>query len=125
VSLLLADSVVVSIDISPEHYNDEFSLGLALYDSGSQIVFAPGPMWQALPLRIRQVIRAEEPEVPGHIIPKSALWAHSQFIASFQGGLPLAAGETYAWKVRLDGDDSRSWATTFHVVGPLLGPVIG
>ena len=120
-----ANSVVVSIDISPEHYNEDFSLELTLYDSASQIVSAPGPMGQATPLRISQVIKAEEPKVPGLIIPKRALWSHSQFIANFPGGLPLTAGETYTWSVRLDADDSRSWGTTFYVAGPRPGPVIG
>jgi hypothetical protein len=120
-----ANSIVVSLDISPEHYNEDFSLELTLYDSASQIVSAPGPMGQATPLRISQVIKAEEPKVPGVIIPKKALWSHSQFIANFPGGLPLTAGETYTWSVRLDADDSRSWGTTFYVAGPLPRPVIG
>lgn len=120
-----AISVVVSIGISPEHHNEDFSVELTLYDSASQIVSAPGPMGEATPLRISQVLKAEEPKVPGLILPKRALWSQNQFIANFPGGLPLTAGETYTWRVRLDADDARDWSATFHVAGPRPGPVIG
>jgi hypothetical protein len=118
-------AVVVSIDISPEHYDDVFTIELALYDSAGDLVSAPGPMGQPQPLRIGQSIKADAPTVPGVIIPKKVLWAHSQLLASFPGGLPLTAGESYTWRVRLDADDSLTWGTTFYVAAPRPGPVLG
>ena len=99
-------------------------IGRELLEAAPGVAASTGSACHA-PLRIGQSIVAEAPVFPGQFVPKNALWAHTQFTVNFPGGLPLMAGATYTWRVRLDGDDSHVWATTFHVAGNPPPPVIG
>jgi hypothetical protein len=117
-------AVVVSIDVAPEYYGDEFALEAALYGPTGELAEVPSPTGTA-PLRIGQNVVANKPMIPGQALPNKILWAHSQLVLNFPGGLALAAGAAYTWRVRIDNDDSRGWAATFFVAGPPQGPVIG
>lgn len=120
-----AHAVVVIVDVAPDHYDEEFSLEVALYGPGEAVAEVPGPTGQPTPLRIGQNVVANKPMVPGLSVPKDALWSHTQAILNFPGGLALAAGATYTWKARIDNDSSREWASTFYVAGRPPQPVVG
>ena len=118
-------TLVVMIDIAPPHAGETYALEAALYDDGGDLVLVPGPTGNLIPLRIGQSVTAEPPVFPGRQVPKGSLWAHQQMVLSFPGGLALAAGRAYTWRVRIDGDESRDWGITFFVAAAPASPVIG
>lgn len=120
-----AQAVVVLIDVDPAHYEEQFAVEVTLHDEANGVVHAPGPTGEPTALRISQIVKAEKPSTPGHFVPPKALWARVQMILNFPGGLVIPAGQSYTWRVRIDGDDSRTWNLTFHVAGPAPGAVIG
>lgn len=123
--LTAAQSVILLIDVPPQYYDEQFAVETTLYNEANEIVEAPGPTGQPAPLRISQLVKAEVPVVAGHFVPPKALWAKIQTIINLPNGILVKAGETYEWRVRIDGDDSRIWSTTFHVAGPPPQPLIG
>lgn len=119
-------ALVITVDLPPEHYGEEFIVEYALYDELDQLVQVPGPTGNPIPLRIGQTVVAETPaSPPGQYLPEKSLWSRANFITNLPNGLALPAGKSYTWRVRIDGDESRMWATGFHVVGAKPGPVIG
>lgn len=118
-------TLLVVVDISPDHAGENYALEAALYDDAGELVLVPGPTGQLIPLRIGQTVTAEPPVFPGRQVPPRLLWSHAQMVLSFPGGLTLAVGRAYTWRVRIDGDDSRNWGATFFVTGPPAAPVLG
>ena len=76
-------------------------------------------------VRFGQTMQVEEPTVRGTIVPRHALPARSQVVVYFNTGLPLAAGQVYSWRARIDGDSKPEWIWTFVVPAPPAGPVLG
>jgi hypothetical protein len=120
-----AQAVVVIIDVNPEHYDEQFAVEVTLHDDANEVVQTPGPTGEPTALRVSQVLKAEKPSTPGHFVPPKALWARVQVTLNFPAGLPIQAGRSYTWRVRIDGDDSRTWDASFHVAGPPPSTVIG
>ncbi|MEV4266391.1 hypothetical protein [Kribbella sp. NPDC049584] len=118
-------SLVVTIDLPPRFYGEEFTVEFALLDDAGNLVQVPGPTGGMIPLRIGQSVVAEKPAIPGQYVPEKTLWSRTQAISTFPNGLPLRAGAAYTWSVRIDGDDAHVWKTGFYVVGAPPGPVIG
>ena len=83
------------------------------------------PTGQVSPLRIGNNLVANRPLFEGQSVPKDALWSHSQVVMNFPGGLALAAGSAYTWRVRIDNDPSREWAISFFIAGPPAPVVVG
>jgi hypothetical protein len=124
--LTLPQSLVVIVNIPPEHYEEDFSVEIVLYDDANNApVEIPGPTGSPIPLRIGQVAKAEKPSVPGQFLPAKAIWSQVQFIINFPGGLAVTAGRSYTWQVRIDGDDEYLWKASFYVPGPPPLPVVG
>jgi len=115
-------ALVLMVDVDPAHIGDSFTLEAALYDESQQLVQVPGPAGQPQSLRIGHVFTVERPLVPGH---PAANWSHTQLVVNFAGGIPLAGNALYTWRVRIDGDEDHTWATSFYVAGTPQGPVIG
>lgn len=118
-------TVIVLIDVPPKHYSEEFAVSLSLVDQVGDVVNVPGPTGEATPLRIAQVHTANVPQVPNAYIPKDLLPSRIQIVVNFAGGLPLAAGQLYAWQVDIDGSAEPHWRAVFFVPGPPPRPVIG
>ena len=119
-------SVVVMIDVPPDHYGASFTIGLQLRDSAGGLVELPGPAGQLQALRVAQIARVEEPMMPpGLGVPRNTLWAHSQVVFTLVNGLPLRGDEFYTWHVEIDGEERPTWATSFYVAAPPAAPVIG
>lgn len=121
-----AFTLIVTVDVHPKHYGQEYALEIALLnDQSGELVEAPGPGGVPGPVRISQITPAEATVVAGQFVPARRLWSRSQSTINFAAGIPLVAGLTYRWQVRIDGDEDRVWETTFHVAGPAPDPVIG
>jgi len=118
-------ALVVTIDVPPGFAGDEFSFEVGLYDTGGDLVEAPGPSGEPAPIRIGQAIVTEAPVFQGHYVPKGEVWCHNQAVINFAGGLPLAVGNTYEWRVSIDGNHDERWTMSLHVAGSAPGPVIG
>jgi hypothetical protein len=118
-------ALVLMIDLPPKFYGEEFAIEFALYDEAENLVQMPSPTGGMIPLRVGQAVTAEKPAVPGQYVPDKALWSRTVLISNFPNGLPLPAGGSYTWKLRIDGDNEHVWAVGFHVVGAAPGPVMG
>lgn len=118
-------TLIVFVDISPDHHNETYALEAALYDESGELVQVPGPTGQLMPLRIGQSVTAEPPLFPGRGIPSKSVWSHAQMVLNFPGGVALASGRAYTWRVRIDGDVDSDWAISFFVAGAPPSPVIG
>jgi len=44
---------------------------------------------------------------------------------SFSPGLPLAEGQGYMWRVKIDDEANEEWTERFVVLGNVAGPVLG
>lgn len=116
--------LVVSVGVGPTLYRSECALEVALEDSKGEVVELPGPAGQPQKMRIAQNVVFEEPNLPAGV-PRSSLRARSLLVLMFNGGLPLAIGQRYVWRVRIDHDTRDDWTEEFSVPGPPPGPVIG
>ncbi len=120
-------AVVTIIEVPPAHYNEQFALSVALHNESGEIVQVPqGPLAEPGPLRVAQVLRAGEPifsNAPQ--VPRGKVWARTQMVLNFPGGLTVSAGQLYTWQAQIDGDTDARWGTSFFVPGPLPQPVIG
>lgn len=122
-----AMSLVVMVDVSPDHHDQTYVLEAALYDetANDELVSVPGPTGELTPVRIGSTILAERPTITGQQVPPNTLWAHAQLIVNFPTGLRLAPGHFYRWQARIDGDDENAAAVSFLVLGGIAPPVIG
>lgn len=120
-------SVVVEIEVPFELLPQDFPIEIALVDAGGSLV-APGG---SQPLRIAQMASVERPQrAAGLSYPREALRGRTRLVVDFAQGLPLPAGQAYAWRVTVDGDETRTWTYPFVVAdngatGGGAGPVIG
>lgn len=117
--------LVVLIDIPSKYAGQDFALLLELRDDkAGKAVQVTGPNGTLEALRIQQVARGDRPQVQGAHVPDSVP-VRVQVAMAFPGGLPLAANNSYTWRVELDGQHRKGWDVTFHVLGPPPPPVFG
>jgi hypothetical protein len=118
-------TVVVFVDLPPQHNNEQFAMSLTLLDESGQAVEVPGPTGEQQPLRISQLCKAEEPVFPGQNVPSNVVFSHLQWVVQFAGGIPLPPSQLYTWQVEIDGNAPKAWAASFYVPGPKPKPVLG
>ncbi len=119
-----AFSVVVTVSVPPSHYNSECSMELVLEDPTGTPVSLPGPTGEPQIIRVGQVVKFEEPKTqPG--IPRGSLRSRNQWVLGFATGLPLALGQKYVWRVKIDHETRDEWTEEFFVPGPTPGLVLG
>lgn len=113
-----AVALVVSLTAPPERYGDDCAVEITLEDASGGLVALPGgPPGELRPLRISQSAKFAEPSAQTSLItPKSFLWAGVQLLVAFPLGLPLAAGDGYQWRVKVDDQTDDSWTERFVVV---------
>jgi hypothetical protein len=118
--------LVVSVAVQSTLYGSECALEVALEDSKGEVVKLPGPAGQPQKMRIAQNSVFEEPRLPAVAgVPRGSLRARTNFVLMFNNGLPLAIGQLYLWRVRIDHDTRDDWTEEFFVPGPPPEPVIG
>lgn len=116
--------LIVSVTVDPTLYRSECALEVALEDSKGELVELPGPAGRPQKMRIAQnVVFDESAPVAG--VPRSLLRARTLLVLMFNNGLPLAIGQRYVWRVRIDHDSRDDWTEEFFIPGPPPGPVIG
>jgi len=121
-------ALFVQVGVPPQFYNAECSVEILLQDSAGQLVELPGPApgLPQQPVRVGQAVRFEEPRLPQPVnAPVRYLPARAQWALGFATGLPLTAGQGFAWRVMIDGETRDDWIERFVVLGPAAGPVIG
>jgi hypothetical protein len=128
--LTLPFALYVSVTVPPGLYDKQCSVEIALEDAAGKLVNVPGPApdMPTQPLRVGQAVTLEGPRFnfPQQVnVPRRYLPARAQWVMSFATGLPLAAGQGYTWRVRIDGETRDDWVEKFVVFGPAPGPVIG
>lgn len=126
--LTLAFALVVSVGVPPQFYNDGAAVEIVLEDGVGNLVVlpAPAPGMPDQPVRIGQALTFEEPRFgPGVSAPRRYLPARTQWVMGVSPGLPLIAGQSYRWRVRIDDETRDDWTEPFVVFGPPAGPVLG
>jgi len=110
-------SVVASVAVGPELYGTECAVELVLEDDQGKQVWLPGQGGgESQAVRIKQTVRFGKPHFPGDMgVPASRLRARTQWVLMFPGGLPLAPGTLYKWRVRIDQQSRDDWAEEFYV----------
>lgn len=117
--------VAVLVDVPGSHVGQDFALGIGLVDDlTGNPVLVPGGDGQPEALRVAQVVQAQQPSLPGMVVPPGAP-GRVQLVLGFPQGLPLDAGRSYRWDVELDGQTRPQWSAWFHVPAPAPGPVFG
>jgi hypothetical protein len=123
--LTAPQTLVAMLDVPPDRYGEDFTLTLTLRDEAGAPVALPGPAGTPQPMRIAQIVRAEEPTFgPAMNVPRDVLWAHVQVVLNLGNGLPLQPG-LYSWQLDIDGKEDPKWRASFYVPGPRPAPVFG
>jgi hypothetical protein len=116
----------ISVHIPTSLCPAEFPLETALVDVNGQLVNLPGPFGSdGQPLRVAQLLQAEKPNMTFNAAQRDHLGSRMVVAIDFGSGLPLAPGGLYTWRIRLDGDDTRTWEYPIAVAGPPTAPIIG
>lgn len=71
-------------------------------------------------------MRAERPISPGggpHL--PNDMYGRVQAVIALPGGIPLAAGQHYYWRLDIDGRHRKSWRAYFYMPNPPPQPVVG
>jgi len=121
-------ALYVSVSVPPQLANEECAVEIVLEDPNGQLVLIPGPApgMPEQPLRVGQAVRFEEPRFSQQFnVPPRFLYPRAQWALSFSTGLPLAVGQGYSWRVKLDDVSREDWIERFVVLGSAAGPVIG
>ena len=121
-------ALVASVEIPPRLYGAESSTEILLEDSAGNLVMLPGPTpdLPQQPMRVGQVVRFEESRFPQMAaFPARYMNGRFQWVLLFNTGLPLAEGQGYAWRIRIDNETRDDWTQKFVVLGQAQGPVMG
>jgi hypothetical protein len=102
----------------------EFPVEFSLVDEVGDLVQLQGPTGDQ-PLRVAQIVQMERPNAPVSIALRDHIGSRTQVVFDFPGGIPLAPGGMYRWRLLIDGDSSHEWTYPFAVAGPPPGPVVG
>jgi len=76
-------------------------------------------------VRMGSAAPVEEPSFRGIYVPRRIIKPRQQIVMAFPNGLPLAVGQAYIWRVRIDQETRDDWTETFYVPGPHPGTVVG
>lgn len=117
-------TLVVTVEVPPTQYNAEASVEVVLEDDTGQVVSFPTPTGEARPMRVGQAVTFTEPSTQSNV-PRGIFPARMNWVMAFSNGLPLAAGNKYAWRVRVDGESRPEWGEVVYVPGMTPGPVFG
>lgn len=121
-----AQYVAALIDLPASSAGDQIPVSLELRDETTdQLVTVPdAATHRPTALRIQQLAVVQRLQLPGVHLPAD-LPCRVQVVLAFPGGLPLAPGHKYAWKLEVDGTRFKGWSAHFYVAAPPPGPVIG
>lgn len=125
--LTIGFALIVQVGVPHQFYNAECSVEMLLEDSsGGLVEIPPAPGLPTQPIRVGQAIRFDPPKFQQPVsAPANYLPARVQWVLNFTTGLPLSAGQGYAWRVKIDDASRDEWLERFVVVGPSPGPVLG
>lgn len=117
-------SIGLVIDVPPDMLNREFPVSLDLRTAAGEVVQVPSVSGSLDALRIQQLVKAG-PLQGGPFYLPDGLPGRVQTIIAFQNGIPLAAGQSYYWRLEVDHTHLKAWEVHFHIAGPPPGPVVG
>jgi|GEM_PF-2068284 len=117
-------SIGITVDVPPDRLGKEFPISLDLRSSSGVVVQVPGVTGALDALRVQQLVKAERLQAPGIYLPET-VYGRVQTIVAFANGIPLAAGNSYYWRLEVDHQHIKAWEVHFHIAGPPPGPVIG
>jgi hypothetical protein len=113
-------TVVAAVSFDPGHIGESPAIELSLETETGELVTLPGDPG---PLRVSTAEKLDAPTLQGANIPNHAVRPKKQMLMQFQNGLPLAAGNGYRWRIRIDQKTSPEWVEWFYVPTASPGPV--
>jgi hypothetical protein len=116
-------SLVVSVEVPPDHYDSEAAVEIILEDPAGDVVTVPGAAtdderWPVV--RVSQTARFTGPIVPPYLrfpeqFQQGYLPSRVYMVIGFPTGLPLPSGAAYLWRVAVDGQTRDAWTERFVV----------
>jgi hypothetical protein len=114
-------TVVASVSFDPKSIGESPAVELMLEDEQGQLVQLPG---QPGPLRVGTSEKLNPPVLQGANVPNDAIRPRAQIVFQFQNGLPLAPGNGFRWRVKVDQETQPEWTETMYVPTASAGPVV-
>lgn len=105
----------VSIAVPAAQYGAQCSVEIVLVDSAGNLATLVTPTSEPEQLRIVRSFRLDQPTPPSEG-PRDFLRARAQIAIAFPSGLPVAAGEGYLWRLKIDDEGRDDWTEEFIVV---------
>lgn len=109
--------------ISPAETSDPVAVELLLVDASGDPVMLPGPSGELQAMRVSQLVQFQSPQIVGISVPRGAVEASAQMILNFPGGLALALGQSYTWRIQVDSEIIAK--ASFYIPQPPPVAVIG
>jgi hypothetical protein len=122
VGMTAAFAVFASASFDPKFIGSKPTIELSLETADGQLISLPG---QPGPLRFTASERLNPTRLPGADVPNEAVRPKMQILIQFQNGLPLAPGQKYIWRMRVDGESRDEWTETLYIPIPTAAPRIG
>jgi hypothetical protein len=118
-------AIIAVVTFDTRFIGEAPAVELSLEHDDGTLVELPGPAGVPQFLRVGQADHLKPLLVPGLRIPNDAVRPHVQFVMFFSNGLPLSAGHSYTWRVRVDHQTRDEWTEKFYIPDAAPGPVLG
>lgn len=103
-------AVIVLMKVPWTETNKKHPMRLQLLDQDGQQVTIQGPDGNSQPVEIAGEFEVGRP--PG-VPPGSAI--DNSLAVNVGAGMPLTVGQTYVWRLEIDGEHQESWQRSFFV----------
>jgi hypothetical protein len=110
-------AVWVNVTFPPSAVGDIPAVELALETDDGRLFEVPGAtdeQGQPQTLRVKSSETLRPTVLPGTDLPLGVVRPKAQIVLQFQTGLPLAADQTYRWRVKVDNETRDEWTELMH-----------
>lgn len=121
-------ALMALISFRREDAGEAPAIEVTLEDASGNAVMLPspaGPLGPPQAIRVAAANQLQERLFPGIYVPRGTVRPRVQVVLNFATGLPLAVGQSYSFRVRIDNQTKDHWVEPFYIPGPNPGPVIG
>ncbi|MFL0287195.1 hypothetical protein ACJH6H_18220 [Mycobacterium sp. SMC-21] len=117
-------AVVATADFDSKFVGRRPLVELSLEDANGDLVAIPGiegQLGQSQYLRMRHEDQLEHPKVDWGYVPDGAVRPRATIMLMFNAGLPLAPGQRFTWRIRIDGMTRDDWTEDIYVPASKIG----
>ena len=120
-------AVAVLVTFDPVFLGESPAVEMSLESEHGELVSLPSAGGVGTPQAIRVGLsdHLKAPTLPGALVPPDATRPSVHTVLNFNNGLPLAPGQKYRWRVKVDHTTRDEWTETFFIPTLAPGPVVG